>query len=216
MIVQAVREDLVIEDIRFNVPRGRPVTIPGNLACDSRDLGKLMSQNRIIKLDSNPRLDNAISGQPRNEATQYSNPDPPEILDLQAVLQRTQAELRAANFEVQRLKGELESSRIECGQLLAEGSQLRSEINKLKGEDSKLSAILDKLDSIPTRVMVQASGVQAEVKQQEIQSAEEDVPIFVPTFGPAKKLTVKEDKVDGNSAAAASKALKDLRKGKGR
>jgi len=214
MIVQSVREDLVIEDIRFRVPRGVPVTIPGNLACDSRDLGKLMSQNRIIELGTNPRLDNALSGQPRSEPVELTPVVAhSELLELRYNHQQVQSELRVANLEIQRLKGELESANTECGQLLAECSQLRIELGKFKGEDSKLNTILEKLDSMPAQVVVQASG--KEFKSAGI-SVEDDVPNFVPTFDTPKKLTVKEDRVEGNSAAVASKALRELRKGKSR
>ena len=218
MIVQAVSEDLVIEDIRFNVPRGRPTTIPGNLACDSRDLGKYMSQKRIMKLDSNPRLDNTLSTQPKSDHVEAVQP-PPEVtesVELRSQLQRAMGELRASAAEVQRLTKELGESRTECGRLLAEGNQLRSELSKLKEEDSKLSTILSKIDSMPTKVVIQANSDPSKETTKEVAAPEEDVPVFVPTFGPTKKLTIKEDRVDGSSAKAAGKALSELRKGKSR
>ena len=214
MIVQAVREDLVIEDIRFRVPRGVPVTIPGNLACDSRDLGKLMSQNRIIELGTNPRLDSTLSGQPRGDQVE-SAPigNQSELLDLQAQLQKSIVELRSSNLEVQRLKEELDSARTECGELLAEGSRLRAELGKLKGEDSKLSTILEKLDNMPAQVVVQ--GASNEVTS-EGSSVKDDAPIFVQKFDPPKRYHVKESKSDSDSVEESVKALGELRKKKGR
>lgn len=217
MIVQAVAEDLVIQDIQYSVPRGRPTTIPGNLACDSRDLGKYMSQKRIIKLDSNPRLDNILSTQPKIDPVE-SVQQPAinsEVVELQIQLQKARVELRVSATEVQRLTRELGDSRAECGRLLAEGNQLRTELAKLKEEDSKLSTILSKIDSMPTKVVIQANSDSSR-ETTEVAASEEDIPVFVPTFGPTKKLTTKEDKVDGSSAKAAGRALKDLRKGKSR
>lgn len=213
MIVQAVREDLVIEDIHFSVPRGRPITIPGNLACDSRDLGRFMSQKRIIKLDSNPRLDSTLSTQPKSEheGSVESPPDSTELVELRATIQKAMVELMASSAEVQRLTRDLGESRAECGRLLAESNQLRTEITKLKEEDSKLSTILSKIDNLPSRVVIQASSSEVLPTKPAV---EEDIPVFVPTFGPTKKMVVKEDKVDGSAAQAAGKALQNLRKGK--
>jgi seryl-tRNA synthetase len=215
IVVQAVAEDLVIQDIRFSVPRGRSVVIPGNLACDSRDLGKLMSQKRIMKLDSNPRLDSTLSTQPKSDLVEADQllVSSTELVELKTQLQKARTELRASAAEVHRLIKELGESRAECGRLLAEGNQLRAEIAKLKEEDSKLSTILSKIESMPTQVVVQASSKDVPLDGS---LSEEDVPVFVPTFGPTKKMAVKEDKVDGSSAQAASKALKELRKGKSR
>lgn len=218
MIIQAVREDLVIDDIRLKLPRGRPITIPGNIACDSRDLGKLMSQNRIIELGTNPRLDNALSGQPRTdlpETVVVAVESQPDLLELRASLKKTQSELRATNLEVQRLNGELEAAQTELGQSLAEGTQLRAEISRLKGEDSKLSTILDRLDNMPAQVVVQAQGTLNEVTS-EGSSVKDDAPIFVQKFDPPKRYHVKESKSDSDSVEESVKALGALRKKKGR
>jgi hypothetical protein len=218
VIVQAVREDLVIEDIHFSVPRGRPITIPGNLACDSRDLGRFMSQKRIIKLDLNPRLVNTLSTQPKSDqdVAIEPTPDSTELIELRSQLQKAMGELMTSATEVQRLIRELGESRAECGRLLAESNQLRTEIIRLKEEDSKLSTILSKIDSMPARVVIQANSDTSKENRVSSSASEEDVPVFIPTFGPTKKMAVKEDKVDGSSAQAAGKALKDLRKGKSR
>lgn len=217
MIIQAVSEDLVIQDIRLNVPRGRAIVVPGNLACDSRDLGQLMSQKRIIELGANPRLTNALSTQPRSDQPEQAIPvaDSSELFELRSQFQVLQSELKSSNAEVQRLKGELEASRTECGQLLAEGSQLRAEVAKLKAEDSKLSTILDKIDSMPSKVVIQATSGK-EVPLDGSLSEESDVPIFIQNFDPPKKMTVKESSSTSTEVATATKALGEFRKKKGR
>ena len=52
MIVQSVREDLVVQDIRLSLPRGIAVVVPGNSFYDSRDLGRLMSEGRVVQLNN--------------------------------------------------------------------------------------------------------------------------------------------------------------------
>ena len=216
MIVQAVAEDLVIQDIQYSVPRGRPTTIPGNLACDSRDLGKYMSQKRIIKLDSNPRLDNILSTQPKIDPVE-SVQQPAinsEVVELQIHLQKARVELRVSATEVQRLTRELGESRAECGRLLAEGNQLRTELAKLKEEDSKLSTILSKIDSMPTKVVIQASSDSPEGTTP---APDDDTPMFFQKLEtPTKKMPVRTTTSDTDSVSKASKALRDYRKGKSR
>jgi hypothetical protein len=217
VVVEAVSEDLVVNDIRYSVPRGVGTVIPGNLACDSRDLGRLMSEKRIIPFGSNPRLDNKLATQPRPvqpDLSQVQNPnptEPSEILELRTQFQKAQGDLRALTIENQRLRVALEESRTECGQFLADGSKLRAEISKLQAEDSKLSTILGKLDSLPSRVVAQEGE-----RKDKLATDESDVPYFFPTFpepvirNMGKPLT----NVVENKGEPPGEALKRFRKGK--
>lgn len=219
MIVQAVAEDLVVYDIRFNVPRGVATVIPGNLACDSRDLGRLMSENKIIRLDTNPRLDSKVSTQPRvspPEPQAVTPPtDTPEVIELRSQLQMALADLKTSALDNQKLKSDLESSRTECGQLLADVSKLRAELAKLKEEDSKLTTILGKLDSLPVPVVVQANTtVTPEVVATEDELDPEN-PMFIQTFAkPEKRMTVRESTFDSSRVDESVRTLKELRKKK--
>jgi hypothetical protein len=220
VVVEAVFEDLVVHDIHLNVPQGIGTVIPGHLVCDSRDLGRLMSEKRIIPFGSNPRLDNKLATQPRPvqpeppQVQDHTPIEPPEILELRAQLKRSQVDLGALNVENQRLRVALEESRTECGQLLAEGSKLRAEISKLQAEDSKLSTILGKLDNLPRQVVAQAG----EVKDSKDKPAtdESDVPYFIPTFPEpvVSNLGKPKTNVVENKGETPGDALKKFRKGK--
>jgi hypothetical protein len=226
MIVQAVSENLVVHDIRFNVPRGVATTIPGNLACDSRDLGRLMSENKIIRLDTNPRLDNKVTTQPKvnpPEPQVVAPPiDTPEVIELRTQLQKTLADLKTSTLEIQKLRSDLESSRTECGQLLADVSKLRAEVAKLKEEDSKLTTILGKLDGLPVSVGVQTSAAEAppEIKVEDEIELEPEMPVFISSSvleppKSSKKMTARESTFDSGRVNESVRALKELRKKKG-
>jgi hypothetical protein len=225
IIVEAVYEDLVVSDIRYNVPRGVGTVIPGNLACDSRDLGRLMSEKRIIPFGSNPRLDNKLSTQPRPVQPDPVQPDllqvdwstiieSPEVLDLRDQLQKAQDDLSALSIESQRLKVALEESRIECGKLLADSSKLRAEISKIQAEDSKLNTILGKLDNLPTRVVTQ-EGTTQETKDK-LAADESDVPYFFATFSEpvSQNLGKARTNVVEIKGETPGEALKKFRKSK--
>lgn len=225
MIVQAVSEDLVVHDIRFSVPRGVATIIPGNLACDSRDLGRLMSENKIIRLDTNPRLDSKVATQPRvNSPEPLVAPpiDTPEVIELRTQLQKTLADFKASILEIQKLRADLEASRTECGQLLADVSKLRAEVIRLKEEDAKLSTILGKLDNLPVSVGVQTSTVVApsEIKVEDGAELEPEMPVFISSSvleppKSSKKMTARESTFDGSRVNESVRTLKELRKKKG-
>ena len=226
MLVQGLGVDRVVPDIRYNVPCGSPTVIPGNLACDSRDLHRMISSGEIkrhpeLPLDNNPRLNNRVLHQPKT-----SQPEIPdlvvidksgEILELTSQLHNLHRDLNLANADNQRLKGELGESRSECGRLLAEGSKLRAELAKLKEEDSKLSTILGKLDNLPTQVVVQASTAQ-EVRESKDKPAtdESDVPYFVPSFPEPviRNMGKPQTNVVENKGETPGDALRKFRKGK--
>lgn len=217
MLVQAVHTDLVVPDIKFNVPAGVATVVPGNQACDSRDLHRMISEGRIRKLplplDTNPRLNNRVLHQPKP-----ATPEPPvqvkfedpEILELRSQLHRLQADFRLASAENQRLNVALNEARTECGQLLAECGKLRAELAKLQEGDSKLNAILGKLDKLPTQVVVQANS------SARLVADESDVPSFIATHPgvESSKITVKTNVVE-NTGETAGDALKRFRKNKG-
>lgn len=222
MLVQAVHNDLVVPDIRFNVPAGVATVVPGNLVCDSRDLHRMISEGRIrnlpLPLDTNPRLNNRVLHQPKPVV-----PDPPvqvrvtdpEIVELSSQLHGLQADLRVANAENQRLSVALNESRTECGKLLAECGKLRAEVARLQEGDSKLNAILGKLDKLPTQVVVQAgSSASTQVKST---TDEYDVPHFIPTFPEpvASNLGKPKTNVVENVGETAGDALKRFRKNRG-
>jgi hypothetical protein len=209
VVVQAVFEDIVIKDIRFNVPRGVGTVIPGNLACDSRDLGRLMSEKRIIPFGSNPRLDNKLATQPRAVQQEplrtLESIDAPEVIELRDQLQRV-------GVENQRLSAALEESRAECGRLLADCSKLRSEISKLQEDDSKFSTILGRLDSMPDRVVVKT--VVSKDNTDKTTTDESDVPYFVPTFPEPviRNMGKAKTNVVENTGETPGEALKRIRK----
>jgi len=220
MLVKAITEDIYVDDIRLSIPRGDPVVIPANLVCDSTDLGRLISSQRLMKLDINPRLDNKLSTQPR--VAHVPTPVAPsdnsqELFELRSQLQAAQASLKTMTSEGQKLNSDLESSRTECGQLLAEGSKLRGELAKHREEDSKLSTILGKLDNLPTQVVVQAApGSSMNTPLDGSLSEDDPAPIFIQNFDPPKKLTVKTSTSDSDTVSKATAALGELRKKKGR
>lgn len=221
-LVQGVGVDRVVPDIRYNVPCAFPTVIPGNLVCDSKDLGRMISSGQIkvldLQLDTNPRLNNRVLHQPKPPAPEPPIQEPiedPEVLELRSQVQRVQVDLRAANTENKRLNAALSEARTECGQLLAECGKLRAELAKLQEGDSKLNAILGKLDNLPTQVVVQAgSAAGTQVKST---SDESDVPHFIPTFPEpvASNLGKPKTNVVENVGETAGDALKRFRKNRG-
>lgn len=222
MLVQAVHSDLMVPDIRYNVPCGVATVIPGNLACDSRDLSRMISEGRIrnlrIPLDNNPRLNTKVLHQPKPLAPEIPVSLPletAEVLELRSQLQVSQDSLKVANSENQRLNTALGESRVECGQLLAECSKLRAELAKLEGEDSKLSLILGKLDRMPSRVVVQGEGTKE--SKSDPSTDESDVPYFVPTFPEpvVRNMGKPRTNVVENKGETPGDALRKFRKSKG-
>lgn len=218
MLIQAVLNDLVVPDIRFNVPAEVAIVVPGNLVCDSRDLHRMISEGRIRKLplplDTNPRLNNRVLHQPKHPPDPPIQVEDPEVLELRSQLQKCQVELRVSNTENQRLNAALSDSRTECGQLLAECGKLRAEISKLQEGDSKLNAILGKLDSLPTQVVVQSSGLK-EVTSSNEKAEERDIPFFMPTMPEVKSShVVGKTNVVENTGETAGEALRKFRKGR--
>ena len=224
MLVQGIGIDRVVPDIRYNVPCGNPTVIPGNKACDSRDLGRMISAGQIrdlgVQLDNNPRLNNRVLHQPKPvQADPVMPPLPPmevsgETLELRAQLQRLQVDLNLANAENQRLSVALEESRTECGKLLADGGKLRAELARLQTEDSKLSTILGKLDNLPTQVVVQAGGSKEETRKSA--TDESDVPDYIPTFHApvASNMGKPKANVVESTGETPGDALRKFRKGK--
>jgi hypothetical protein len=220
-LVQGVGGDWVVPDIKFNVPCGIPTVIPGNKACDSTDLYRMISSGQIrdlgMQLDTHPRLNNRVLHQskplPLDSPVQEPIEDP-EVIELRSQLNRLQADLRLANAENQRLSASLNGSRTECGQLLAECSKLRSELAKLQEGDSKLNAILGKLDNLPTQMVVQAGSFKEGTQTRDVEG-ERDIPIFMPTMPTVKssKVTVKTNVV-ANLGETAGDALRRFRKSK--
>lgn len=219
-VFQSVTEDLVVEDIRYSVPRGVKTIIPGNKACDSRDLGRLMSEGRIIELGANPRLANALSTQSKVVQPDLEPPVPvlevqDTILELITKLHKSEADLNQSNVENQRLSSALEESRVECGKLLAEGSRLRAELAKVQSEESKLSTILGKLDNLPAQVVVQSGVLRGEARSSSALD-ESDVPDFIPSFPTPVSSNMGKPKptIVEIKGETPGEALRKFRKGK--
>jgi len=218
---QGVSEDVFVPDIRYSIPRGARTVIPGNLACDSRDLGRLMSEGKVVELGSHPRLVNALSTQPRVAQREPDSPAPAldqgeqvTVLGLLSKLQKAESELQLVGVENQRLSNALEESRIECGKLLADGNRLRAELTKAQTEDSKLSAILGKLDKLPAQVSAQSGSIRDEART--FVSDESDVPDFIPSFPTPVSSNMGKPKVTvvDNKGETPGEARRKFRKGK--
>lgn len=212
MIVQSVREDLVVHDIRLSLPRGVAVVVPGNSFYDSRDLGKYMSEGRVVQLDKHPRLGNIPQAQPKP----LDPPEPPkanpELVSALDELKKTYVNLRVAEAENNRLRAELDESQKECGRLLAECSQLREELNRLRNSDSKLEAILTKIDNLPAQTVVVAS------KEEATSGVTIETPMFISqeVFEDSKvKVQSKHSEIEGPPMGDTLKALRKIRKPKG-
>jgi len=196
VVVCGVIGDIVLEDIAFLVPKGHAVTVPEQLAVQSKDLYRALSTGAIFQLNINSLLAPRPQGQvviPPSLETQQRN------FELQA--------------EVQRLQGEVTRLQSESGRHQAENAKLRAENAKLQDTNQKLDGILDLLKDRPT-IIQQVMGQNGAVPKTVEEGA---APTFIPSQirsenVTSSRITVQEGSSESGSISKASDALRKLKK----
>jgi hypothetical protein len=217
--VSGVSGCVVVEDIGYTVPNGVITTIPGNIACVSKNLWEYIGQGKIFKHSQLPAKPPAVEPDPVFEVQSVEPVRVESASDGLADLQRTnahlQTELSRVHTEASRARLELEA---EVGRLQAESAKLKAEAAaKKSSEGDALSLILDKLDKLPTQTLQISNqgSTPTPVSVDEVPVFE--VPVFVPSRVNSKqsdpgRITLKQTTIDGASVTDAVKALREVRK----
>lgn len=196
VVVCAVSQDELIEDIGRMAPKGEPTHIPADLVVKSRDLNVLLSQSRLIRLNVNPLVRAATRGP-------VAEPPVPEVNELYSRALVENEQLRA---EIGKIKAENVSLRAELGHAQTHNAKLKEEA----GNSGKLDVILKMLQSMPAGVPFTMSEDKTSV------SVLDDIPLYIPSQiksdSTEGRVSVAEETTDGSSLSGASKALKEKRK----
>ena len=202
--VSGVKECVVIQDICINVPQGKMITIPGDVALRSKDLWEYISSNRLFrhnppnfKVPSVP-----LDAESKSDAADISVSN----TNLQSELSRVQSESTKVQLELMDRVARLE----------VENAQLKVEQSKKSADDDRLKIILERLNSIPTTTVQVANQVQATTVEAEEQRSSEKVPIYIPSVPDAQvissRIYPKVTRSDGADVEKAGKALREFRK----
>jgi hypothetical protein len=201
LIVCGVSADEVIEDLGKIIPKSVATHIPAENAHKSKDLWRLLSQSRLIRLNVNPLLKYPTASTPTLASEGV------EIL---------QTEYNKAVSEIARLKADLSSVRSETIALRLELVRANQEIARVKDEathGNKLDDILALLKERPT-VVVSQGTVQA---PSPLTAMVDDVPMYIPSqiksdANEESRVIMKEESTSSSTLSDASRALREKRK----
>lgn len=203
IIVCGVGADEIIDDIGVSAPKGEAVRVPGDKAYRSKDVWRLLSQGRLLRLNVNPLL----------RARAAASPAQPQVVN--EGLEVLQSEYNKATAEIARLRSELSQVRSEAIAVRSELTAARAEIERLKGVENhaaKLDDIITLLKERPTVVNNVAPSTAPQASVPEL----EDIPMYIPSQikseAAESRVAVKEESAPASALADASKALREKRK----
>ena len=190
-VVGIVHGDHRIEDIGYVIPQGIAITIPGNLAYQSKDLWRGISQKCLFLLKSGSSIPVVGPVQTVKEHPDYKALEL-EILRKEELISNLKSQIRSLEKKIQ------------------EAVQAPS--------DPRLEEILGILKERPQTVVVQSIAVPA---QAPVQAPMNDLisieaPQFIPeTIRPTvqdAQLETQKETSEGSGVAAASTELRKFRK----
>jgi hypothetical protein len=200
VIVCGVQADEVIEDLAKLVPKSVATHITAENANKSKDLWRLISQSRLIRLNINPLL-RTPQAQP-SSASEVTT----EVLSTEYV--RVVA-------EAAKLRSDLALSRSEASTLRVELSQAREEIARLKVEASQSHKLDDILALLKERPLQVSADSNVGIGPQHL-VADDYVPMFIPSQiksdANESRVAIQEESTSSSALSDASKALREKRK----
>jgi len=200
IVVCGVTEDILLDDIKFVVPKGEAVTVPADLVVRSTDLYRQLSVGAIFQLNKNSR--GLRPNSPPKE-------EPLESPSLQPVVMAAQVEIEALKSENARLAEENNVLQERVSVLTRESSLLKDSLGIGERLDQMMAMLKNGVAQGPS--VLRTSNLNGDSFP-----SSEEAPVFIPS-------QIKMDDVDTSrlstpestettSGAGVSRAANALRK----